>query len=143
MLSLKLSLLLLYLRIFSIDRITRYLTYVGMAFCCLAYTILMFLDIFSTFQMIVNTNKALGVVNFCSDIYILCVPVAAVSKLQLSAKNRIGVVFVFVTGFMYGISCCEGPRHSANIITAHVRWVWQALYFDSNLMDRKQIPPIC
>lgn len=74
----------------------------------------MFLDIFSTIKMIINTNKALGVVNFLSDIYILCVPLAAVSTLQLSPKNRIGVMFVFVIGVMYVVSFqkkgrTEGP----------------------------------
>lgn len=114
MLSLKLSLLLLYLRVFAIHKLTRYLTYVGMAICFLGYTVLMFLDIFANFQMIIDTNKALGAVNFSTDIYILCVPIAAVSKLQLSAKNRLGLISVFMTGVVYVIYIyfCQGRSDS-------------------------------
>ena len=70
----------------------------------------MFLDIFSDIKMIIDTNKALGVVNFASDIYILCVPVAAVSKLQLSAKHRTGVINIFMAGVMYDISVVHRGR---------------------------------
>ncbi len=101
MLCLKLSLLLLYLRIFAPDKVTRYLIYLGMAFCTIAYTILMFLNIFSNVKTVIATNKTLGVINFSSDIYILCVPTAAVSKLQLSTKKKIGVLLVFMTGIMF------------------------------------------
>lgn len=86
MLAIKLSLLLLYLRIFAPDKITRYVIYVGMAFCFLAYTTMMFLNIFGNWQGLVDTNKVLGVVNLTSDIYILCIPFAAVTKLQLSFR---------------------------------------------------------
>ena len=58
----------------------------------------MFLDIFSGIKVIIDTNKALAVVNLSSDIYILGIPIAAVWKLQLSAKNRAGVVFILMTG---------------------------------------------
>ena len=101
MLSVKLSLLLLYMCIFAPDKVTRYLIYAGMAFCILAYTILMFLAIFSNVETLIGANKTLGVVNLSSDIYILCVPVAAISKLQLSVKKRIGVLLLFMTGIMY------------------------------------------
>lgn len=66
----------------------------------------MFLDIFFSkyIKMLIDTNKALGVVKFLSDIYTLCVPLAAVSTLQLSAKDRIGVMFLFMAGVMYVVS---------------------------------------
>ena len=99
-LSLKLSLLLLYLRVFAPNKVTRYLIYFGIIFCFLAYTALMFLDIFTDVVVSITSNKALGAVNLFSDIYILCVPIAAVSKLQLSIKKTLGIVFIFMTGFM-------------------------------------------
>lgn len=121
MLSLKLSLLLLYLRVFAPDRLTRYLIYVGIAYCFFAYTILMFLNIFTDVETVIDTNKTLGAVNLSSDIYILCVPTPAVMKLQLSVKNKIGVVLMFVTGTMYALPSCERGRDSANIDTVLVQ----------------------
>ena len=107
MLCLKMSLLLLYFRVFGPDKIARYLIYIGMAICILAYTALMFLDIFSNVTTVIAANKSLGVVNFASDVYILCVPIAAISKLQLSFKKRIGVMFIFMAGIVYDVSCCD------------------------------------
>ena len=99
-LSLKMSLLLLYFRVFSPNKVTRYLIYFGIMFCFLAYSSLMFLDIFTSVEVSITTNKALGAVNLFSDIYILCIPIAAVSKLQLSMKKTLGIVFIFMTGFL-------------------------------------------
>ena len=93
--------------------------------------------------MVIDTNKALGVVTFLTDIYILCVPLAAVSTLQLSAKNRIGVIFVLMTGVMYVYILFQERNKTRQSNSHHrkapVRWVWQALYFDSGPMDRRQI----
>ena len=100
MLCLKLSLLLLYLRVFAPDKVTRHLIYFGMAICIVAYTILLFLNIFSNFNVVIAANKFLGVMNLFSDIYILCVPIAVVSKLQLSVRKKIGVMLIFMTGIM-------------------------------------------
>ena len=101
MLCLKLSLLLLYLRIFAPNNITRCLIYLGMAVCAVAYTVLLFLNIFSHIDTVIAAKKSLGAINLASDIYILCVPIPTVSKLQLSTKKRIGVMVIFATGFMY------------------------------------------
>ena len=107
MLCLKMSLLLLYFGVFGPDKVARYLIYIGMAICIVAYTALMFLDIFSNVTTVIAANKSLGVVNFTSDVYILCVPIAAISKLQLSLKKRIGVMFIFMAGIVYDVSCCD------------------------------------
>ena len=101
MLCVKLSLLLLYLRIFSPDKVTRYLIYVGMTFCIGAYITIMFVTIFMKVIILIAANKTLGVVNFTSDVYILFVPLTVVSKLQLSTKKKIGFMLVFMTGIMY------------------------------------------
>lgn len=88
MLSLELSLLLLYLRAFAPGKVTRYLIHFGLTFCFLAYTAFMFRNIFSNVETIINTIKALGTINVLGDIYVLCVPIAAVSKLHLSSKRK-------------------------------------------------------
>ena len=100
MLCVKMSLLLLYLRIFAPDKVTRYLIYVGMTFCIGAYITIMFVTIFTNIITLIAANKTLGVVNFTSDVYILFVPLTVVSKLQLSTKKKIGFMVVFMTGFM-------------------------------------------
>ena len=101
MLCVKLSLLLLYLRIFSPYKVTRYLIYPGMTFCIGAYVTIMFVTIFTNVITLIAANKTLGVVNFTSDVYILFVPLTAVAKLQLSIKRKIGFMLVFMTGVMY------------------------------------------
>lgn len=120
MLCVKLSLLLLYLRIFAPDKVTRYLIYIGMTVCIGAYTTLMFLAIFANVVTIIATNKALGVVNLSSDVYILCVPMAAIMKLPLSTKKKIGVILIFMAGTMYVASFSDGVNEFANIFTALV-----------------------
>ena len=109
MLCVKLSLLLLYFRIFSPDKVTRYLIYVGMTFCIGAYITIMFVTIFKNVYALIVANKTLGVVNFASDIYILLIPLTAVSKLQLSTKRKIGFILIFMTGIMY-----EQPYRRSN-----------------------------
>lgn len=115
MLFLRLSLLLLYVRIFATDKVTRYLTYFETTFCILAHTILMFLNIFLYVEPVVDTNKALGAVNLFSDICILCAPIAAFSTSQLSVKKKIGIMLVFMIGTMYIVSFCQGRSDSANV----------------------------
>lgn len=120
MLCVKLSLLLLYLRIFAPDRVTRYLIYFGMAGCIVIYTILMFLPIFASIFVVVKSNKALGVMNVISDVYILCVPTAAISKLQLSKKRKIGVMLVYIAGVMYVPIHCNVLVNSAYLVVVLV-----------------------
>ena len=91
-----------------------------MAACIVIYTILMFLPIFATISVVIESNKALGIMNVVSDVYILCVPTAAISKLQLSKKRKIGVMLVFVTGVMYVLSLCNVLINSADFVVALV-----------------------
>lgn len=104
MLCVKLSLLLLYLRIFAPDKATRYLIYLGITICIGAYSTLMFLAIFLNVVLLIATNKALGVVNLSSDVYIFFVPMAAIMKLPLSTKKKVGVMLIFMAGIMYAFS---------------------------------------
>ena len=43
-------------------------------------------------------NDAVGAINLLTDIYLLCLPIAAVSKLQLPTRKRIGIIAIFLTG---------------------------------------------
>ena len=36
--------------------------------------------------------------NIFSDLYLLCLPIPVISKLQLSTKRKIGVLAIFMTG---------------------------------------------
>lgn len=80
---------------------TRYAIIAGMAFCFTAYTIMMFLYIFLEISKELYVNEAVGAINLITDIYILCLPIAAVSKLQLPTRKKIGVMMIFFTGLLY------------------------------------------
>lgn len=115
-LTVKLSLFLLYLRIFSRIRRTKILIYFGIGFNMVFYITNFALILYfcgpspGSRSMIksmarhrcVVDSRNLGTVqasfNIFSDIYLLCVPIPVVSKLQLSGKRKIGVYAMFMTG---------------------------------------------
>ena len=97
----KLSLLLVYHRLFSIHRTTRYLVYLGIAANTIFYFIMMVLFVFLKSVAAGHTlSVVLGGVNILSDFYILCIPISAVSRLQMPLRKKIGVMTVFSTGFL-------------------------------------------
>ncbi len=95
----KLTLLLLYHRIFYPDKKTRYAIWLGVVVTFLAYLIIMILYI-SVSDLNTKTllNRAVGVMNVVSDFYILTIPIVAVSRLQMSRSRKLGVIAVFLTG---------------------------------------------
>ena len=60
----------------------------------------MFLTIFGNHEEAIESSKIVGALNLSSDIYILCVPIMAASKLQMSRKRKIGLLLVFMTGIL-------------------------------------------
>lgn len=97
----KLSLLLVYHRLFSIHRTTRYLIYLGIAANTIFYFIMMLLFVFlKTVAAGRILSIVLGGVNVLSDFYIFCIPISAVSRLQMPLRRKIGVMTVFFTGFL-------------------------------------------
>jgi hypothetical protein len=60
----------------------------------------MFLTIFGNLEEAIESSKIVGALNLSSDIYILCVPIMAASKLQMSRKRKIGLLLVFMTGIL-------------------------------------------
>ncbi len=106
----KLSLLLLYFRLFSPNRTMRWLIYLGIGFNFVLYTVYLFAYIFvcpSASKGYVKCQDQLKVLSvstssfsLCSDFYMLFLPLFAVSRLQLEQKRKLGLVAIFLTGFL-------------------------------------------
>lgn len=72
----------------------------GIVFCFVAYTTAMFCYIFIDAVRLLKVNDAIGAFNVFSDVYILCLPIMAVSKLQLPTRKKIGVIMIFLSGIL-------------------------------------------
>ena len=112
----KLSFFLLYIQVFRPLKWLRYGSYAGAIVNVLFYfSILVATLAFTvpapgqTMQQAVQSprqNRALSVtipiacVSLVLDVYILVLPIAAVSQLQLSTRRKLGVIAVFMTGGM-------------------------------------------
>ncbi|MCJ1465350.1 hypothetical protein MMC07_003968 [Pseudocyphellaria aurata] len=113
----KVSILILYLRVFAPDRRMRLLIYLGMGYTLLANSIVTILfgalctprkgqtyfQAYTRTQCVNNVDNlaiATSALNLFGDVYILIIPIPAVLKLQLSKKKRIAVLGVFMTGFL-------------------------------------------
>lgn len=108
----KLSLLLLEIRLFSPDRIFKYLILAGIVLCFLAYTAFLFCLIFFKDVLLLKVNVVMGAFNVFSDICILCLPMLAVSQLRLPRGKRFGVMLIFLSGILWvefhsGSSCAK------------------------------------
>lgn len=105
----KLSLLLLYYRIFAPDRLTKHFVVIGILYCSVLYTsylLLTFLLCQSTLQPFCMHEWNLFILissglNVFGDIYLLTIPLAAIAKLQMAFRQKLGVSAVFFTGIMY------------------------------------------
>lgn len=112
----KLSLLILYLRIFRPNDGLRYCIYFSMVLLSLFYS-----ATFTAYAILsiprrgqtqlesiesANTAKdiplgiAQGVFSVASDFYIFCLPIPVVWKLQLPRRKKIGVLAIFMTGLL-------------------------------------------
>lgn len=112
----KLSLLLLYLRIFSPNRGTRYAIYLGIvvnvlfyAACTVIYGALCiprhgrtWLETAQTARCrkTIHMDYPTGIFGVISDLYILILPMPTVFNLHLPIKKKIGIVAIFMTGAM-------------------------------------------
>lgn len=106
----KLSIFILYYRIFNPSKTMRYLIYFGIGFNFVYYTIYLFIYSFYC----PNTSKkaptcshevklisvATSAINVVSDFYILLIPLGAISNLQLPKKRKLGLFAIFFTGFL-------------------------------------------
>ena len=112
----KLSLFLMYLRIFSPSRQIRYLIFFGITIIVLFYTACLLIEVIDCTprpeeSWIVaqeskrcEQDKTLGYVmaafNVLSDFYLLAIPLPIIWKLQLALRRKIGISIVFMTGFL-------------------------------------------
>jgi len=112
----KLSLFLLYLRLFSVNKTTRYLIYFGIVTTSLFYFASMLVPIIACSprngesRMVAlgsarcAQDKQVGYVttvfNVLSDFYLLIIPITIVSKLQMPTRRKIGVISLFMFGFL-------------------------------------------
>lgn len=49
-------------------------------------------------------NEVVGATNLASDIYIICLPITAILRLQLPKRKRVGIMLIFLTGLLYAFS---------------------------------------
>lgn len=112
----KLSLFLLYLRLFSVDHTTRRLIYLGIATTCLFYFASILVGIIACIPWKGETRlaalasprcaraKFLGYVssffNVVSDLYLLVIPMNIVRKLQMPGRKKLGLIVLFMFGFL-------------------------------------------
>lgn len=107
--------MLLYLRIFNVDRTFRLIVFGGIILQVLYYTAMIGVAIGSikecngpsqvSKQFCQNYSNPVVVlnatVNVTTDIFVLVLPLPFVLKLQLSPKRRLGLLLVFAAGVMY------------------------------------------
>ena len=120
--AVKLSLLLLYLQLFSLKSKTRHLIFFGIVFLGLFYAgttvsdgIIcgpsLHMNWTQTLKNFGRCNRAtqqavvVGIVNVVSDFYILILPIPTIMHLQLPKQKKVGVLAILTTGFLYVASC--------------------------------------
>ena len=112
----KVSLLLLYLKIFRPNVGLRYCIYVSLGFISLFYsgTFIAYAVLSipkpgqSQLAAILSVDTAkdiplgimLGVVGATTDFFLFCLPIPVVWKLQLPLRKKIGVLAIFTTGLL-------------------------------------------
>ncbi|KAL8772156.1 MAG: hypothetical protein Q9209_002591 [Squamulea sp. 1 TL-2023] len=129
----KLSLLILYYRLFNPSNIMRYLIYFGVGFNFFFYAICLFLYIFlcpntptrarSCGQSLKNQGIATSAINVVSDFYMLVIPLSAVARLQLAPKRRLGLLAIFFTGFLACI-CAIVSLHYRVVLSRSNDTIW-------------------
>lgn len=106
MIFVKLSILLLYFRLFAPFRFTRIWIYIGIALGVvehLAGTIAYATTCIKEYPMcgnkLITTALVVSAINIISDFYILLLPLLVISRLQMRKSRKISVASVFATGF--------------------------------------------
>ena len=107
----KLSILFLYYRLFGKNRNLRYALYIGFAFLTIFYAAYMAVQVVSTIRCAKPTGGdsavcgneytitvTQSVINICTDFYVLVLPVPCVLKLQITTRQKVGILAIFATG---------------------------------------------
>lgn len=135
----KLSFFILFLEIFNIKPLLRWLIYAGACVTTVFYvttTIVLFAlstpppgvslaQKFASFlepgrSGFLDTVLAVGYFNLFTDFYILLLPISGVLRLQLPKRRKIGVILVFMTGLLYGTHPPAMESPSYLILPEHV-----------------------
>lgn len=109
----KLSMLLLYLRIFAVNTTMKYLIYFGIAFQVLFY-LATFAFYLAVEVLCVSTGSfgvrfcteswqfvpIQGAINVATDFYVLCLPTAMIMQLHLSIQGKMKIIAIFMTGLL-------------------------------------------
>ncbi|KAJ4391001.1 hypothetical protein N0V93_004600 [Gnomoniopsis smithogilvyi] len=96
----KAALLLFYLRVFRPNVLVRYGSVLGIVMVAGMYIAWMFVFIFQTaFENAVGTHLswAQAAFNLATDVYIFCLPIYGIVRLQMSTKRRFGIITIFAT----------------------------------------------
>ena len=109
----KLSICLLYIRIFNIQRAFRYFVYAGIFSCTLIYTTYVSISIativqcagplLNDFQVCAHAQSIVivfAVIGVATDLYILALPISPILHLKLRRRQKIGLLGVFLSGLV-------------------------------------------
>ncbi|KAH2314271.1 hypothetical protein KXV64_004001 [Aspergillus fumigatus] len=97
----KLTLLLLYLRLFLLNRPVKFGIWGGIVFCTIYYTAAFFLNLFlRDLHALSKLAYSVGVFSVVSDVYIITLPLLAIVQLRLSRAKKWRVAAVFLTGLL-------------------------------------------
>lgn len=112
----KLSILLLYLRVFTIAKKLRIMTWITILVVT-AYSLAGLIGTITrcnpskgACDNVTHLSIISSVLNILTDIAILILPIRQVWKLQVSTKQRIGVLFVFALGSLYVVQRYHGTQ---------------------------------
>lgn len=112
----KLSILLLYFQLFFVNRKVRALIYFAIAVTILIH----FVGTIIAITLCLPSNPILyakcagklnpldwtiSAINVLSDFYILCIPLLVISQLQMAFRKKLGIITVFLTGFLCALPC--------------------------------------
>ncbi|KAH8888273.1 hypothetical protein GQ53DRAFT_843657 [Thozetella sp. PMI_491] len=105
----KVSLLLLYLRLFRSNDAVRWGIIAGIVVISIMYTVWMFVFIFQTVlndTVGSHLSWAQAAFNVATDVYIFLLPISAVARVTMSLRNKIGVLLIFSTGACAIVMSC-------------------------------------
>jgi hypothetical protein len=113
----KLCMLFLYIRIFP-DRLSKGLTYGGIAFLVISQVVVTLLTIFqckpvpAVYNLDIKQKQCLSITyiaasgtafNIAAELMIFFIPIPVVRSLQMSRSNKIGVILLFSIGLMSAV----------------------------------------
>ncbi|KIN03253.1 hypothetical protein OIDMADRAFT_53049 [Oidiodendron maius Zn] len=133
-LAAKLALLGMYHRLFSPKKGIKYTIIIGMVVCTIIYIVIMALyiplqDNAAGILRLNRINKAQAILNLSTDIFIFVVPLVAISGLNLSRSQKIGVGAVFMTGSLAVASCVISVVYRFQTMTNMTDLTWQLVPF--------------